>query len=95
MLKLSEGDKKFIDAIGDPVRLRILLALWKSRQELKVYGICRLTGVGRSSVRRHLDNLVGNGLVIRKVYGEIVLYSINKDDHKTNALTDFFKNVGL
>lgn len=48
MLKLDEEKKKFIDAIGNPSRLKILLVLWKSDKELTVYKICQRTGLGRS-----------------------------------------------
>ena len=95
MLKLGEDEKNFVDAIGNPSRLKILLALWKSGQELPVYRICRFTRLGRSSVGRHLNNLVENGLVTRRMYGEVVLYSINKDNPRSNALIDFFRKVRL
>jgi len=95
MLKLGENDKTFIETIGDSSRLKILLALWKSGEELRVYKICRFTGLGRSSVRRHLDKLVESGLVSRKIYGEIALYSINKNYPKANALARFFKEADL
>jgi len=36
MIKLNEEKKSFINTIGDPSRLKILLALWKSDQELTV-----------------------------------------------------------
>jgi len=95
MLKLGEDDERFIDTIGHPSRLKILLALWKSGQELRIYKICRFAALGRSSVRRHLNNLVENGLVTRKIYGEIVLYSINNDNPRLNALVSFFKEARL
>lgn len=95
MLRLSDDEKRFIDTVGDPSRLKILLALWKSDQELRIYKICQFTGLGRSSVRRHLNNLVESGLVTRKIYEQIVLYSISKGNPKANALASFFKEAKL
>ena len=90
MLKLDEEKKRFIDAIGNPSRLKILLALWKSDKELTVYKICQRTGLGRSAVSRHLHNLVETGLVSKKIYGEIPLYGIKKEDFRALALIEFF-----
>ena len=95
MLRLGEDDKRFVETIGDPSRLRILLALWKSDRELRVYKICRFTGLGRSSVKRHLDRLVESGLVSKKIYGEIALYSVNKRNPRSNALANFFEEARL
>jgi len=95
MLKLDEEKKKFIVAIGNPSRLKILLALWKSDKELTVYKICQRTGLGRSAVARHLSNLAKIGLVSRKVFGEIPLYTINKSDFRTQAMIEFFAKAKL
>jgi DNA-binding transcriptional ArsR family regulator len=90
MLKLDEEKKKFIDAIGNPSRLKILLVLWKSDKELSVYKVCQRTGLGRSAVARHLHMLTDVGLVSRKIYGEIPIYSINKDASMARTLIEFF-----
>jgi DNA-binding transcriptional ArsR family regulator len=90
MLKLDEEKKRFIEAIGNPSRLKILLVLWKSDKELTVYKICQRTGLGRSAASRHLTNLVETGIVLRKIYGEIPLYTFNKANSKGRALIDFF-----
>jgi len=95
MLKLDEEKKRFIEAIGNPSRLRILLVLWKSDKELTVYKICQRTGLGRSAVARHLNNLVDSQLVSRRIYGEIPLYCINQEDLKARALTDFLARIKL
>ena len=95
MLKLDEEKKRFINAIGNPSRLKILLALWKSDKELTVYKICQRTGLGRSAVARHLNNLVKSQLVSRRIYGEILLYSINQEDFKARALIDFLAKIKL
>ncbi len=95
MPKLDREKKRFIEAIGNPSRLKILLVLWKSDKELTVYKICQRTGLGRSAVARHLSNLVESQLVSRRIYGEIPLYSISKEDFKARALIDFFAKIKL
>jgi len=95
MLKLDEEKKRFIEAIGNPSRLRILLALWKSDKELTVYKICQRTGLGRSATSRHLGNLVDTGLVSRTIYGQIPLYTINGDNLKAKAVIEFLTKTKL
>jgi len=95
MPKLDEEKKRFIDAIGNPSRLKILLALWKSDKELTVYKICQRTGLGRSAVARHLSNLAKAGLVSRKVFGEIPLYTLNTDQPRVKAIIDFFTKIKI
>ncbi|MDH7564830.1 MAG: helix-turn-helix domain-containing protein [Candidatus Bathyarchaeota archaeon] len=95
MLKLDGEKKRFIEAIGNPSRLKILLVLWKSDKELTVYKICRRTGVGRSAASRHLHNLVEVGLVSRRIYGEIPLYTVNRNDSRAMALIEFFIRIKL
>jgi DNA-binding transcriptional ArsR family regulator len=95
MLKLDEEKKRFIEAIGNPSRLKILLVLWKSEKELTVYKICQRTGLGRSAASRHIGCLVDAGLVSRRIYGEIPLYAINKDDFGATALIGFFAKMKL
>jgi DNA-binding transcriptional ArsR family regulator len=88
MLKLDEEEKRFIEAIGNPSRLKILLTLWKSDKELTVYKICQRTGLGRSAAARHLHKLVVAELVSRKIYGEITLYSINRNDSRARTIVE-------
>ena len=90
MLKLDEEKKKFIEAIGNPSRLKILLVLWRSEKELTAYKICQRTGLGRSAVARHLLTLVNAGLVSRRVYGEIPVYALNIDESRVRGIVDFF-----
>jgi DNA-binding transcriptional ArsR family regulator len=90
MLKPDEEKKRFIEVVGNSSRLKILLVLWKSNKELTVYKICQRTGLGRSSVARHLAKLVETGLVSRRIYGEIPLYAFKKDYFRANALIEFF-----
>jgi len=93
MLKLDEEKKRFIDAIGNPSRLKILLVLWKSDKELTVYRICQHTGLGRSAVSRHLRKLLENELICRRVYGEIPLYAINGNDSRARAMIEYFAKI--
>jgi DNA-binding transcriptional ArsR family regulator len=95
MLKLDEEKKRFSEAIGNPSRLKILLVLWKSDKELTVYKICQRTGLGRSAAAHHLRTLVEAGIVSRRIYGEIPLYSFNKEDSRARGITEFFTNVKL
>jgi len=93
MLKLDEEKKKFIEAIGNPSRLKILLVLWRSDKELTVYKICQRTGLGRSAVSRHLHNLTETEIVSRRIYGEIPLYTINRNDSRARAIMEFFSKT--
>jgi len=95
MLKLDEEKKRFIEAIGNPSRLKILLVLWKSDKELTVYKICQRTGLGRSAVARHLLMLVNAGMVSRRVYGEIPMYALNTDEPKVRGIIDFFMKTKI
>jgi DNA-binding transcriptional ArsR family regulator len=93
MLKLDEEKKRFIEAIGNSSRLKILLILWKSDKELTAYKICQRTGLGRNAASRHLRKLLENGLVCRRVYGEIPLYAINREDSRVRAMIEFFAKI--
>jgi len=95
MLRLSEEQKRLINAIGNPSRLKILLVLWKAEIELTVYKICQRTGLGRSAVTRHLHKLVETELVSRKIYGEIPVYTIDRNDKRVKNLIEFFNKMKL
>jgi len=95
MLKLDEEQKSFLEALGNASRLKILIALWRSKEELKVYKICKYTGLGRSAVQRHLKVLVEAGLISRRIYGEIPLYAINTENLRAKALVEFFNSIKL
>jgi len=75
--------------------LKILLVLWKSEKELTVYKIRQRTGFGRSAASRHPGSLVDAELVYGRIYGEIPLYAINKDDFGSTALIGFFAKMKL
>lgn len=95
MLRLDERKNTLIDALGNKSRLKILLALWKSNEELTVYKICRFAGLGRSVVVRNIRNLVESKLVSKNAYGEIKLYKINEGCEEAEALIDFFIKAKL
>jgi DNA-binding transcriptional ArsR family regulator len=95
MLKLDEEKKRFIEAIGNPSRLKILLVLWKSEKELTMYKICQRTGLGRSTASRHIQNLVETGIVSKRIYGEIPLYTINKSKLRARAIVEFFTKIRI
>lgn len=90
MLKLDERQTKIVNTVGNTSRLKIFLALWKARGELGVYKICKYTKLKRNLVNYHLRKLVESRLVLRKVYGVIPLYTINRESLEANALIEFF-----
>jgi len=95
MLNLDERQNVLINAMGNTSRLKILLALWKSKEELTVYKISQRTWLKRERVDYHLQKLLESKLVLRKVYGEIPLYTINRESPEANALIDFFIKTKL
>lgn len=95
MFKLNEGQTSLINAVGNTSRLKILLALWKSTEELTVYKISQRTLLKRERVAYHLQKLLESKLVLKKVYGVIPLYTINKGSPEANALIDFFTKTKL
>ncbi|MBM4401268.1 MAG: winged helix-turn-helix transcriptional regulator [Crenarchaeota archaeon] len=95
MLKLDEEKKRFVEAIGNSSRLKILLVLWKADKELTVYKVCQRTGLGRSSTSRHIQNLVEIGIVSRRIYGEIPLYTLNGNDPRAKAIVELFTKTRL
>ena len=84
-----------LSAIGNKSRLKILLSLWKAREEMTMYKICKATGLKRNSLSNHLRILLENELVERKIYGEIPLYTLNKSNPTVKALAEFFSKVNL
>ena len=95
MLKLDERQTALINAVGNASRLKILLTLWKTEEELTVYKISQKTWLKRERVDYHLRKLLESKLVLRKVYGAIPLYTINKESPEVNALIDFFIKTKL
>ena len=95
MLKLDERQTALINAVGNASRLKILLTLWKTEEELTVYKISQKTWLKRERVDYHLRKLLESKLVLRKVYGAIPLYTINKESTEANALIEFFTKTRL
>ncbi len=89
-----EYEKAISDLLGNPCRLRILLALARHREELSVYKIAKFSGLGRASVTKHLPMLVERGLVRKRAYGRISLYSL-LEGPLTKGLLALFKEAGL
>ncbi len=90
---MVERENLIIDLLGNSSRLKILLALWRSSEELTPYKISRLTGLKRSSVRYHLKKLVDGGLIKRITYMDIPLFKINYDCEEGKAISEFFKKL--
>ena len=95
MFKLDERQTVLINAIGNASRLKILLALLKSKEELTVYKISQKTRLKRERVNYHVRKLINSKLVTKKVYGVIPLYAINRESPEAKALIDFFIKTRL
>ncbi len=61
-------------AMGEPMRLRILMALREG--ELSVTELVDLQETSQANISKHLQVLVGSGLLRRRKQGLNVLYSI-------------------
>jgi DNA-binding transcriptional ArsR family regulator len=94
VLRLDEEQERLLKVLANEVRLKILAVLWKAAgEELRVYRICRYAGLNRKTVRRHLPQLVDCGLVSKKTYGTVSLYTLNNGSSDVEALTQFFAKV--
>jgi|YelNatPaOPRAMG01_1025707.scaffolds.fasta_scaffold77320_1 DNA-binding transcriptional ArsR family regulator len=89
-----EFEKRVLGLVGNPSRLRILLALARHREELSVYKIAKFSGLGRASITKHLPLLAEGGLVRKRAYGRISLYSLSESP-LTRGLMAFFREAGL
>lgn len=69
--------------IGDPTRIRVLLAL--SDRELCVTDLAAVTGVNRTTISHQLRVLRGRNLVRRRREGKVVYYTLD-DQHVTDLL---------
>ncbi|MBO4251455.1 MAG: winged helix-turn-helix transcriptional regulator [Clostridia bacterium] len=85
--KLVESDKflsgvedasKIFSMLGEPVRMKIILALMEG--ELCVYHICEITGGKQSAISQHLRKLKDSKIVKARKEANQVLYSIC-DEH--------------
>ena len=85
--KLSNSEKflsgveeasKIFAMLGEPVRMKIILALMEG--ELCVYHICEITGGKQSAISQHLRKLKDSKIVKSRKEANQVLYSIC-DEH--------------
>jgi predicted transcriptional regulator len=93
MLKLDPEEERLLKAIGSFSRLKILVSLWRAEKKLIVHRICRSTGLNRATVRYNLSKLMECGLVSRKLYGSMSLYTFNTKNPKARALIEFLQKV--
>lgn len=73
-----EDASKIFAMLGEPVRMKIILALMEG--ELCVYHICEITGGKQSAISQHLRKLKDSKIVKSKKVANQVLYSIC-DEH--------------
>lgn len=69
---------EIFNLIGEPNRMRIVLAL--SKGELCVYHLCEITGGKQSATSQHLRKLKDANLIKSRKEGNLVLYSL-ADSH--------------
>ena len=84
--------EELLKALGSPVRLRVILAL-DELGEATVYRLSSWTGVKRTLLRKHLKTLVSCGICVRKVHGNVLLYSLNMDDEKVRSFVESLKEL--
>ena len=73
-----ESASRIFAMLGDPVRMKIILALMEG--ELCVYHICEITGGKQSAISQHLRKLKDSKIVKSRKDANQVLYSI-ADEH--------------
>lgn len=69
----TEGLLGWMEAMGDPIRLRVLRAL--ERHELSVVELCEVLALPQSTVSRHLKVLADGGLVASRRHGTQSLFA--------------------
>jgi len=85
-----------LEALSGKTRLKIIITLAKSKEkELTLYKLAKFSGIKRESIRKNISILLETGLVIKKEYGAIKLYSLNKDNPIVKNLIEFFIKTGL
>ena len=84
--------QELLKVLGSPVRLRIILALDELR-EATLYRLSSWTGVKRALLRKHLETLVSCGVCVRKVHGDVLLYSLNLDDERVSRFVDALREL--
>ncbi|MEM2897300.1 MAG: hypothetical protein QXG01_07020 [Candidatus Bathyarchaeia archaeon] len=90
------GKNRFLEALGGKTRLRIIITLANSREkELTLYKLAKFSGIKKDSIRKNMPILLETGLVIRKEYGAVKLYSLNRDSPIVKNLIEFFIKTRL
>lgn len=80
-----------VDVLGDHPKTRILLALLTDpERDYNVTDIARLADTDRSTVYRHLDDLIEVGMVERtRTSGNAPMYQIDRDSDAAAAFATF------
>lgn len=80
-----------IDVLGDHPKTRILLALLTDPdRDYNVSDIARLADTDRSTIYRHLDDLLEYGLVVQtRKAGNAPMYQINHESDAARAFGQF------
>jgi DNA-binding transcriptional ArsR family regulator len=87
---------KFLEALGGKTRLKILITLARSKEkELTLYKLAKFSGIKKDAIRKNMPMLLETGLVIKKEYGAIKLYSLNKENPIVESLIEFFIKTKL
>lgn len=96
MYREKDRSWKLAEALGHHCRIRTLVTLGRHRdEELSLYKIARYSGIERKILQRHIPILVRNGLVQKKVYGNIPLYKLNHENQIIQKLMDLFSTARL
>jgi DNA-binding transcriptional ArsR family regulator len=95
MSRPPEGIGEILEAgLGSPVKLRILILLARTREDLSRYAIDKGAKASDQDVSRALKVLVELGWVL-KLQGKPVKYRLNRDNAIVGHLTEFFSKIGV
>lgn len=80
-----------IDLVGDHPKTKILLALLTDEnRDYNMTDIARLADTDRSTVYRHIDDLLEYGLVVRtRKSGNAPMYQINQESEAAQTFAEF------
>ena len=67
------------EALGAPLRIRILLALWE-HGEINATELAHILGTNYAQLATHLKDLINYGLVEERRVGRVRLVKVRKDD---------------
>lgn len=88
-LKTVEEVSKIFALLGDPTRMKIVLALLEG--ELCVYHLCEITGGKQSAISQHLRKLKDNHILKCRKEANQVLYSLS-DEHVVSIISTALKH---